>query len=360
MYMCSKGTFCSNPLLALALQQTRQINNNFSTARDIQELNMSSSNWTGVTELCKGTLSPCSAFTFEMTAIVINSVSILTNILHLIVLRKIKISNIQGAAYLRIIEIMSVADIISSITAMTRTLCGLRLLYYHHSLLLTAVSSTLFDAPAMWRFYVLVVATADRYTAVCHPHRYKRSIITTRTTATCLLLFAACICILAIRDIILFDNLCLDTVLGPSSTLRSTWASIFNSAVGLIPLVLVAVLSILLIKELYRMRNRAMDNQQQSITNAAKYVLIVNTLYFTCLIPILVWIICQTYFPNDDHSIFSWVSYDLFAAYGIVNSMLFLWVSKSYRQTAAGLICCVAARARELESADNQLQNLDA
>lgn len=189
---------------------------------------MSYSNMTGLTTLCKGTSTPCSAFGLEMTAIIIDSVSIVCNIVHLVVIRNI--SDMKGTAFMRIIQIMSVVDISSSVSSILRWLCGLRKLFHHSSLLLSAVTSTLLNVPAMWRFYVLVVATINRYTAICLPYRYNSSITTTHTTACCLVLLVACIFALAARNFIFFDELCLDRVAGPSSS-GSSGASIYNSGI---------------------------------------------------------------------------------------------------------------------------------
>lgn len=288
------------------------------------------------TELCDGVSEPCGEFKWEITAIVTNTLGIVANMIHLLIL--FKITNMRGTAYLRILQIMSVVDILSSLTNMLRKACSIRHFYYQTSLVISAVSSTLFDAPSLWRYYVLVLATVDRYTAICRPFQYNESLTTKRTTLCNVMAMGFVVLELAVRDFIFYDKICIDAVAGPSNIANRGGPAIYTSVVIAIPFFLTVTLSCFIMGELYRMRKRSMNDQQQSITNAAKYILILNFVFAVCLMPAVIWVLYSAVSLRNINVTFVWITVETFAAYSIINCIIYGWMSKSYQQTAARML----------------------
>lgn len=301
------------------------------------------------TELCDGTTSPCGMLALEIAAIVINLFGTALNILHLVVLRKI--AHMKGTAYLNILLFMSITDIFSSLTYILRKLCPIRHYYYHNSLILSAVSSTVFDAPSFGRFYILVVATVDRYTAICLPFHYSKSLITTRTKACNIAVLVFGVCVLAIRDVIFYDSICLDTIAGPSGVTLPGGAAIYSSVFAVVPISIILVLSGLIMRELYKMRSRSMSDQQKSINNAAKYILIVNLVFGVCLMPVCIWLIYSSVSQDAVNHTLAWITAETFALYGILNCFIYGWMSKTYQKTLAKMVCM---RSRKVMGTQNK------
>ena len=283
-------------------------------------------------KLCHNS-SLCGEVGWEAVAITINIFGVIINILHLIALSRI--ANISGTAYLKVLQVMSVADIFSSCSNMSRKFCPFRHLFYQNSQVINAASSVLFDAPSVWRYYVLVVATIDRYTAICRPYKYNISFLTRYMTTCMLVPLMFVILSLSVRDFVFFDYVCLHTIAGPSSFLSGEGPSMFTSGLLSIPFLVTMVLSALIMAELYRMRRRSLNDQQRSITNAAKYILLLNVLFIICLSPAIMWTLYSAYGHGRAANSLGWVAVETFALYSIVNCILYGWMSKNYQQTVA-------------------------
>lgn len=284
-------------------------------------------------QLCDVSLPVCGPLGWEVAAITINALGVLINIVHLVALSKIP--NIKGTAYLKILKIMSVADVFASTSNGMRKFCPLRHQFYHHSQMITAISSTLFDSPAVWRYYVLVIATIDRHTAICRPYMYNTSLVTRYTTACMIAPLAFVIPSLAVRDIIFFDSVCVHNIAGPSSFLSGEGPSLVTSGILTIPFLITMGLSSLIMHELFRMRQRSLSDQQRSITNAAKYILRLNVLFIICLFPAILWTFHSAYGQGHVANSLGWLAVETFAVYSIVNCVLYGWMSKNYQQTVA-------------------------
>lgn len=134
------------------------------------------------------------------------------------------------------------------------------------------------------------------------------------------------------------QSFCIDTIAGPGNNARPfSTAGIYNMVLTLIPPVVSLVGSILVLFELLKMRKRSLNAQQREISEAAKYIIIINTLLLLNLMPMyLSMLLGHSASPVAATSLI-YVSVFSFSIYGIFNIIIYGLRYKSYRDTLRGL-----------------------
>ena len=276
----------------------------------------------------------CGPLGWEFMVVFVNCVGILVNIMHLVILARL--DSLRGTRYLIVLQQIAVADIFCSIGNAVRLMCPVHVSSRH--LAAGIFVSSMSDALAGWRYYIVGFACIERYMAVCKPFFYNGHFVVTNIGKLMWISFVFCLGNSFARDMIFQDELCLDTALGASNTYEHLPAAMYTIAVGAAPLIVSAVLSVFILIELQKMRKRNLSDKQKEVNNAAVYILITNFVLVACLLPFLLdfGLTALTTVYVETH-LLSWISILAFGLYGTANTVVYGWRNKAYINKAKSL-----------------------
>lgn len=120
-------------------------------------------------KLCERSVQMCTSIGLEAIFMVVNSVCIIINIIHMTILSKIE--SLRNTPYYSVLKTMALSDIIGSMANIVRLLC---IVHKHSDTLAVAIGvSAGSDSAAGWRYYIIGWACFERYMAVCRPFEYR-------------------------------------------------------------------------------------------------------------------------------------------------------------------------------------------
>lgn len=236
------------------------------------------------TQICDESQPLCLDAAFESTSNVANVFGLLINGLHVIVLSRFYRKS--QSSYLRLMQAIAVSDILNCITTMLTSSCPLRQQLINRSFYYSVVPVSASNAFAVWRYYLLVWATVDRFTAVCRPYDYSSSWLSTRMAPViCGSFIIFSMCASVTREALFASTICIDMLRGPLYLYPKPLApSIYLYAlVGSRILIIIGLSSAVLV-EMCRMRRRSLSVQQDEVKRGAQYVVSVNALFSLCQI----------------------------------------------------------------------------
>ena len=122
-------------------------------------------------EVCKGFTDVCAATWYEFVMIFINCLSIVINILHIVILRRIaakRRGSTQVNRYQTLIQFISVMDICCAMANVVKVNCRLHHLLSRAPKWVGIIIMISEDCFLMYRYPLLVIACAERYFSLCH------------------------------------------------------------------------------------------------------------------------------------------------------------------------------------------------
>lgn len=258
-----------------------------------------------------------------------NATSLTINILHLYILTRLDI--LKGVKYRNILIHITLADIISSLSLTVIYSCRNVFLIYELNKVgvpqgwqLVAVHSSI-GVPFYTYYWIFVIAAIEQYYAICQPLRYSQSIFTRHISR-----------ILALVWLIVTILVCLQMTL---SSLYATSPAVFFSILGTIdcaykltPCIVTSSLLTRSMMELSHMSNRQPTEGTHQLRTMAVYLTAIFTIFaIYTLFDITVTVYDMTYTLSNEF-VLDRVRNTVKPAYGILNTVIYGWRTKAYRQ----------------------------
>ena len=259
----------------------------------------------------------------------LNVLSVLVNVFHILLVRRV--SELQGSTYLFVLQLISVADIYSA-TNLLSILCRLHKALLGRNIYYTSVVGLIKSHGGLIRFDTLAVASLERYLSICYPIfgtlRWDR--ICNRLTLVKIIasIFWTTSFILSLIENFVFNiDMCLLPFNGPSTS--STLTRILSTSYITVLTVVMLTCHISIIIRLRRTGVTREDKNKNS-SRAASYIMIINSMYYLCLVPgVIIMILQPLGYAISSHA--KWVIYALYSCYGILNVVAYGLRMKSYR-----------------------------
>ena len=268
--------------------------------------------------------------------------TVLVNVFHILLVRRV--SELHGSTYLFILQLISVADIYSTANLLslfcllTKVLLGKNIYYASVVNLIKAHSGLI-------RFDTLAVASLERYLYICWPifGTLRSDNICNRLTLVRIIavsFWAMSFIVLLVQNFLLNHDVCLLPLYGPSTSSGSTRLLSGSYVAALTILMLICH-----IKIIYRLHRSATtgEDRNRNASRAASYIIIINVMYYVCLIPGMVTMILQPLGVDISHA--KWVIYTLYCSYGILNVVVYGLRMKSYRLVVYKICLCCTKKA---------------
>ena len=262
----------------------------------------------------------------------INVISLLINSFHLCIISRLEA--LKGAKYRCVLINVVLADITNTIGATIFHSCNELLLasYMRGAPELRIPISIMMFVSNYISFHVFLVASVEKYLAICKPFSYQSSVLIRwlplNFVVVWLYIFSLCIILSLIN------------VLNVIPGISNVEVTAFETATFAVATNLVSgTLVIKIYKELKRMRNRidisTHDDQQM---NAAMYLIIIFTLE---MIVFLLNSVCIIFIHSTGNPVLCtiWNAF-IIAPYTILNTVIYGWRTQSYRWYVRNLFGC--------------------
>lgn len=289
-------------------------------------------------EFCEGENpngTVCMELEYEYFMIATQVIALLSNVLHYLVLRKVgKDTDASGRAFITFMQHLCGADLLIALLLILYVNCEIRkLILVSDPLFAAAVFST--KTVAVYRYFILMLSSYERYLAVCRPLNYSQNWILSHIHLCCGCSLLTVLGIAVTRDYVLSVEFCILRVSGVEAANRN--GSIVNMGLPAIPLIATFALSMKVVATL-RARQKLMDQRRGAeqrrirvFRGVTRFILINNLLCFVCLIPSLV-----TFSILPAIGLYSFVStyFSLlvFSLNSGFNNLLMISMNKKYRQ----------------------------
>lgn len=291
-------------------------------------------------KMCPNNLNVCLGFN-SLPLLAIMTVSITLNILHIIVLRSL--SSLRGKPFLKVLILISIADIVGAITSYAQYLCPLRkyMIGQQIDVKVMLMGITAAAVPNM-KSLAVSLGTYDRYLNVCNSNSYANNPVIRHAYIAYM---SVCVAVLTAISIVVSlspEDLCVHTVFGVWYNLDNLLAAIGSSIVNYI-LFLATIYFVIRtaarLKRSMRELSSINSNLQTDILVAIRYIFVIALLYFASLLLPLTCILIfqQLNIEVEQLDYFGSVFYEM---YGILNVVLYGWVSSCYRDQAHALLIC--------------------
>ena len=259
----------------------------------------------------------------------LNAISLLVNIFNLIILTRM--ASLKGRPYKWILIHICLADIGSALLLIMVYSCleG----YVYVSMLTAKFPFTIYlvHLPTHTSNWIFLVASVEQYYSICKPLAYESSTFVSKLSVILILMWVLSFCWLVLHLIIVR--------FATSSPEAASLANAVLSIASFMPLALAAVPLIFVVKELMKMRQKALAANQQQSLRAAAYLIIIYVIFlifslfdlFTSYIRIVSpWLIK---FPAQR------LRNITKPLYGILNTVIYGFRTKAYRQEMRKLVC---------------------
>lgn len=254
------------------------------------------------------------------------------NLLHLIVLLQMKLFRRKPMGLLVIA--ITLADITSEVFISFRSsVAHPWLVYTNYSRVSVFIVSNL-DCGPLVRYYILAAASIEKYLAICHPFKYENHVFIRHIKLWCLMAWAIPILLVVIRDILFFDSIQFNEILGAHNLAKGEILALLNFAMAL-PFSTAIFCQIKILLEIRRMRQlpTVKASEDRVITSASKYLIIITGVLLTCLLPpVIIFVLMVLSVFTYDMNTLMLILAMLTASYGFVNVLAFAILSTSYQQ----------------------------
>ena len=259
----------------------------------------------------------------------LNAISLLVNIFHLIILTRM--AALKGRPYKWILVHICVAGIGSALLLIMVYSC---LEGYVYVSMLTAKFPFLIylvHLPIYTSNWIFLIAGIEKYYSICKPLAYKSSTFVSKLSVILILMWVLSFCWLTMYLIIVH--------FATSSPRAATLAHAVLSIASFMPLALAAFPLILVVKELMKMRQKALAANQQQSMRAAVYLIIIYVIFLMFslldLVTTYIWIVSPGLMKFPAQRLRNITK----PLYGTLNTVIYGFRTKAYRQEMRKLVC---------------------
>lgn len=298
-------------------------------------MNNSTTADTNLLQLCWQSITPCHDFNWEMACTILNLLSFIINIFHLVVLHRMP--SLKGKKYLSLLTNIGIVDLLGNICLFIQINCQLHELAYQRSRIIAAVIATITGIPLTFRYYLFALGSYDRYKAMCDALKYESNFIVNHFNMFVLGGWIFCVAVMIIRDTVFSADLCLNTVFGASNYVALAPSSLATILL-LVPFIVTCGLQIRVCLEMYRIQKRQTVINDKTLFKSTLYIVIIFIEFIFCLFPVIV-----CYFLNlagGCDFLITWFSILLYTLYGIMNTVTYGWLYEPYRAEVLRLFRC--------------------
>lgn len=196
------------------------------------------------------------------------------------------------------------------------------------------------DFTMVVKYFIVLSTCIERLIALTFPFRYQNLLIINYINAILICQWIICLIWSIIRDVVFLDEICIEEVFGPLNIVSQgpgTMTFMLCSSVS----VITAIALVKVFIELCKMRSRSVTNdQEREVIAATNYVVVTTVLFLICLVSLAT--IAPLVEDLTGHSTFIIAAYVILAAhssYGLMNTLVYAVISKSYRVTFRNIFC---------------------
>ena len=254
---------------------------------------------------------------------------------------------------------IAVADGMSGLFLTVRGTCHLLKSLYHQPPVVSAILSVIFDLPAVMKFYLMTIASIERYISICRPMhlpmlgKYFGKLIIS-TWIIVLMVHSAV-------SILLVDKVCLGNT-GPSLIvgLTNPFALVMGCLLSMLTLTAMFFTTLVLL-ELRRMLRRAClsspAEKDIDVINATKYLITYLVTMVLCLAPlnavILLWYFYEDWREKIAGPVMTAIVL-LMVTHGIFDTIFFGWMMPSFRHEMKNMFQIFRCKAKTREYSESR------
>ena len=267
----------------------------------------------------------------ESFTVIVDVISLLINSFHLCIISRLEA--LKGTQYRYVLINIVLADIVNTTSMATVYSCydffGINFAYGEPKLRIPIMVMLFFSNYIS--FHVFVVASMEKYLAICKPFSYQSSVLVRSLPiyfiTVWLYVFSFCTAVSIIEG--------LDVIAGATDLEFVVFRTI---VFAIAPNLLSGTLLIKVYRELRRMRSRSENSVEDDKTRAAMYLIIIFTLE---MIVFLLNSICVIALHYTGEAVICkiWNGF-IKAPYTIFNTVIYGWRTQSYRQYVRRVLGC--------------------
>jgi len=308
---------------------------------------MANHNITKILPCLKDSLVTCNkAFsTFHDT---LNGFSMLFNILHLLLLKKIK--NPEPSNSSSIMASMSILIIFNSFTSIcyyncyiTDYLLGLKDPYWAFILIQAMAGFS-----PLSRYIVLLIISIERYIGICLPYKYKTHFFVRNAIKLNFTIIVSALLVIPMINIAFSPEFCQSPL--KIRYVYSTKATVFLSLVGVVFSLLTLITASLLVTSWKRLRKLNVVGSKKKIKTASTYIIWTGITYQLTSLPTIVSVFIEA--TNISLEALEAMSAIIFALYGFANVILYACFHSKYmkevRHIVGSVKCCSSVKGKEV------------
>ena len=268
--------------------------------------------------------------TWSGVYIATNSLSFIINFLHLLILRAMP--NLRKRNYFWVLFGINLADMFAAVFYIISTSCmDKKVLETTHGLVLCSLLIIGAESSTLSRYFQLTLASLDRYYALCRPFEYETSRILNNTVKLSFLAWTINVLLSTLTVAFSFSAIRVGA-LGPFLTTNKY--SLYFAAVtvlsALLPSVATAIFLVKCLRELRKMRNRSLTDEDKEVKNATKYIIVTCILFYVGVFLVTLYMVIKNDLESDaSKSVFR--IHTLYQSlYGIANVALFAFYTPAY------------------------------
>ena len=262
----------------------------------------------------------------------INTLSVIINSLHMLVLRKMP--KLCNQNYFWILLNLNLVDTAVALSLVIGTSCiSPWLQNVGYGRILGAVVLVLTETSSLCRYFQLTLASLDRYYAVCRPFEYSNSRLLNNVGKLSILGWAVNSLPSILQVVATPSAICFGP-LGPfmKVTKYTVFFLLWGALNMLLPSIATAIFLTKTIRELKRMQKRStsMTDDDKEVRSATKYIIVTSVLFYSTVIPLVLLVLMKTnleLYAVEFMQLFVGLCQSL---YGIVNVALFAFFNLAY------------------------------
>ena len=283
-----------------------------------------------------GMTGECNVF-ISSTILSIDVVSIIITFIHIILLKTTPGSSRPNHFWILIS--LPLAGILISLSLTLNTSCLIHDIQLSANHVIgSAFLLTVRESATQSRYLLLLVASLDRFYAVCRPFKYSTSIVINNLGKTSLVAFLVSLVMPVAKLFVMSESLCLSGESGPGFLNGSDLHKLLITVINILLIILLAVVTAILLEnvgwEIKNMKRKAAGTEDQEMKTTSKYILGTCIMFYSTVVPHFLFMIVAVVLKEQLNakifeplvSIF-WVLQSL---YGIGNVLFYAYLHPSY------------------------------
>lgn len=271
----------------------------------------------------------------------INIFAVLINVLHVILLHQVPL--FQKQKYFLILIQLCIPDIVMSLI-----LCVLSLLKEPPKLVLV-ILFIIMQTSTICRYCALALATIERYYAVCRPFLYNTNKLVNNIRIVSLVVWITSLLV------------AMSKFLEVHGIIDSKIGHIVMFVFLAIPTSITSYLSVRVWMELRSMAQRNTSQQDQSLKNSSRYVLLTSAMFYSILVPFFIYVIIfsASDIPVPVDNLIMGILLIAQSMYGILNVILYAVMNTTYLAPLLTLFGLRKTRSSNISISDKRVESTE-